>query len=196
MLYFSAVQRLFVHNNSIQHMTGYGLFVYNSDNAIISNCSFYMYYSAGLCTLDSTNRGGGLGIVYDTQYSKTGYTLELSYSNLTKCCNLVGGGIFLQIRSGFGSATVALSNLVLSKNSAKYSSGGLAAIVYGDGTLTLAISNRVFSPMDMRDRPVVEHILMSLLNQKSQSKTQSLQQMSMNLLVNYFIKPPDKVHCL
>ena len=84
---FSTVQSLFFHKNSIQHMTGYGLFVLNCDNVIITNCS---YYHSTVCNIprDSSQWcGGGVGIVYDTQYSNTGYTLELSHSNMTKCCN-------------------------------------------------------------------------------------------------------------
>ena len=38
---FSTVQSLFFHKNSIQHMTGYGLLLFNCDNAIVTNCSYY-----------------------------------------------------------------------------------------------------------------------------------------------------------
>ena len=94
---FSTVQTLFFHKNSIQHMTGYGLFVINCDNVIITNCS---YYHSSVCNFSDSSFsiamkcGGGVGIVYETQYSNTGYTLELSHSNMTKCCNdyIEGGG--------------------------------------------------------------------------------------------------------
>ena len=70
-------------------MTGYGLYVLNCDNVIVTNCS---YYHSAVCNISdsSTQYGGGVGIVYkgNTQYSNTGYTLELSHSNMTKCCNL------------------------------------------------------------------------------------------------------------
>ena len=60
-------------------MTGYGLYVLNCDNVIVTNCS---YYHSTVCNIsDSSNKyGGGVGIVYniDTQYSNTGYTLELT----------------------------------------------------------------------------------------------------------------------
>ena len=138
---FSTVQSLFFHKNSIQHMTGYGLYVRNCDNVIVTNCS---YYHSAVCdiTQGSSQNGGAVGIVYDTQYSNTGYTLELSHSNMTKCCsNVQGGGVSLQTRSGFGSATVVLSNLKLSQNSAKCGGGNLAAILHGHGNVTLTISN-------------------------------------------------------
>ena len=77
---FSTVQILFFHKNSIQHMTGFGLFVVNSDNVIITNCSYYH-------STVSDSSGGAVDIEYDTHYSNTGYTLELSHSNMTKCCN-------------------------------------------------------------------------------------------------------------
>ena len=80
---FSFVDNLFFHKNSIQHMTGYGILVYNSGNVTVTNCS---YYHSVFC---NSSKGGAVGIVYNgsTQYSNTGYTLELSHSNMTKCCN-------------------------------------------------------------------------------------------------------------
>ena len=150
---FSTVQNLFFHKNSIQHMTGYGLFVYNCDNAIITNCS---YYHSALCDREEDDihinpYSCGVGIEYDTQYSSTGYTLELSHSNMTKCCNYNdfrvvarGGGVYLQTNSRFGSATVVLSHLILSQNSAS-KGGGLAALMYGNGNVTLIVSNCLFT---------------------------------------------------
>ena len=58
--YFVTVQILFFHKNSIQHMTGYGLFVVNSDNVIITNCS---YYHSTLCNIGDSS-GGAVGIGY------------------------------------------------------------------------------------------------------------------------------------
>ena len=111
--YFDYVQTSLFHKNSIQHMTGYGLYVLNCDNVIVTNCS---YYHSALCNISDSKfsnmyDGGGVGIKYDTQYS---YTLELSHSNMTKCCNNIdlvengGGGIFLktEIESGFGLVTM------------------------------------------------------------------------------------------
>ena len=117
---FSTVQSLFFHKNSIQRMTGYGLYVLNCYNVIVTNCS---YYHSALCNISDSQHqyGGGVGIVYETQYSNTGYTLELSHSNMTKCCisNFIGifakggggGGVFLMTgieltQSRFGLATV------------------------------------------------------------------------------------------
>ena len=136
---FDIVQNLFFHKNSIQHMTGYGLYVLNCDNVVVTNCS---YYFSTLCDI---HYGGGVGIVYNTQYNNTNYTLELSHSNMTKCCDkidLVGsGGVSLQTELGFSSATiVVLNHLILSQNS-----GNLAALLFGNGEVTLTISNCLFS---------------------------------------------------
>ena len=73
---FDTVQSLFFHKNSIQHMTGYGLFVFDCDNVLVTNCS---YYHSALCDISDSSRyqyGGAVGITYRTQYSNTGYTLE------------------------------------------------------------------------------------------------------------------------
>ena len=151
---FSTVQSLFFHKNSIQHMTGYGLYVLNCDNVIVTNCS---YYHSTLCDMSEFAQyfcGGAVGIVYNTQYSNTGYTLELSHSNMTKCCNNInftriggGGGVYVysQTKSGFDSATVVLSHLILSQNSAKFNGGNLAACLYGNGYVTLTVSNCLIS---------------------------------------------------
>ena len=138
---FSFVENLFFHKNSIQHMTGYGLFVYNSGNVTVTNCSFF---HSVFC---NSSKGGGVGIVYNghTQYSNTGYTLELSHSNMTKCCNyLSGGGIWLNSLSRFSSATMLFSYLVLSQNQASRG-GGLAVELQGYGNVTLDISNCLFA---------------------------------------------------
>ena len=149
--YFSTVQSLIFHKNSIQHMTGYGLYVLNCDNVIVTNCS---YYHSTVCNIsDSSNKyGGGVGIVYniDTQYSNTGYTLELSHSNMTKCCNKIrysigGGGVSLLIESEFSAATVVLSYLILTHNFAILGGGNLAAVLFGNGVVTLTISNCLVS---------------------------------------------------
>ena len=142
---FSTVQSLFFHKNSIQHMTGYGLFVVNSDNVKIKNCS---YYHSTVCNIGDSS-GGAVGIGYNTQYSNTGYTLELSHSNMTKCCNNYnreeeegGGGLFLVTNQEFVKANVLFNHLKLSHNKAN-SGGGLAANLQGNGNVTLVISNCV-----------------------------------------------------
>ena len=149
---FYAVQTLLFHKNSIQHMTGYGLYVLNCDNVIVTNCS---YYHSALCNISdvlqfSNQYGGAVGIEYDTQYSNTSYTLELSHSNMTKCCNDKlkggGGGVSLQTQTGFQSATLTavLSHLLLSQNSAQWG-GGLGTAMYGQGEVNLTVSNCLFS---------------------------------------------------
>ena len=149
-MYFDTVVNLFFLKNSIQHMTGYGLYVHNCDNVIITNCS---YYHSAMCNINSIyTYGGGVGIVYETQYSNTGYTLELSHSNMTNCCSVVqgGGGISLQKESScFGSVRVLLSHLVLSHNTVSndglpISGAGLGAHMIGNGNVSLTISNCYF----------------------------------------------------
>ena len=148
-MYFDTVVNIFFFKNSIQHMTGYGLFVQNCDNVIITNCS---YYHSALCNISDYEYayGGGVGIVYDTQYSNTGYTLELSHSNMTKCCSVLqgGGGISLQAKSRFGSVRLLLSHLVLSHNSVSDNlinpGAGLGAVMIDNGTVSLTISNCLF----------------------------------------------------
>ena len=149
-MYFDTVVSLFFLKNSIQHMTGYGLFVHNCDNVLITNCS---YYHSGWFNFDPSDPlgpnmpyGGGVGIVYDTQYSNTGYTLELSHSNITNCCSILqgGGGIFLHAKSSFGSVRVLLSHLVLSHNSASFYGAGLSAEMNDIGNVSLTISNCLF----------------------------------------------------
>ena len=135
--YFDTVQSLLFYKNSIWHMTGYGLYVYNCDNVIVTNCS---YYHSTVC--DSS--GGAVGIEYDTQYSNTGYTLELSHSNMTKCCGRLGGGVSLITKPEFISVTVVLTHLLLVKNSAQ-SGGGLGAVMDGNGKLNLTVSNCLFT---------------------------------------------------
>ena len=68
---------------------------------------------------------------------------------MTKCCNTHvgstgrgGGGVSLQTKSGFGSATIFLS---MSQNSAKWGGGNLAASIYGNDKVVLTISNCLFN---------------------------------------------------
>ena len=136
---FSTVQSLLFHKNSIQQMTGYGLLLYNCDNAIVTNCSYYHSAFFG-GSLFECGDSGGVGIVYNTQYSNTGYTLELSHSNITKCCNngLRGGSLYLGIYKEIGQAKVLFNHLKLSHNK-----GGIFANLLGNGKVTLDISNCV-----------------------------------------------------
>ena len=142
---FDTVQSLFFHKNSIQLMTGYGLYIYNCNNVIVTNCS---YYQSALCNISDSSKNhsaGGVGIVYKTQYSNTGYTLELSHSNMTKCCNYyAGGGLNLDILLEFGQVKVLFNHLEYSHNKADLGGGGLAAVLKGNGDVTLVISSCVF----------------------------------------------------
>ena len=136
---FDSVQSLLFLKNSIQHMTGRGLFVHNSDNVIITNCSYYY-------TKLSYISAGGVGIEYNEaqQNSNTSYTLELSHSNITKCGyenNITsGGGLSLETESGLDLATVVLSNLRLSQNRA-YNGGNLGITLFSTGKVMINISN-------------------------------------------------------
>ena len=137
---FWRVQILFFRKNSIQHMTGFGLSVVNCDKVLITNCS---YYHSALCNIsgDFLNSGGAVGIGYDTQYSNTSYTLELSHSNMTKCCNYGhGGGIYLDIQSNYSPARLLFSHLVLSHNKALLG-GGFMINMHSEGDVTLVISD-------------------------------------------------------
>ena len=119
-------QSLLFLKNSIQHMTGYGLFVHNCNNATITNSS---YYHSALCNITDSSQyqyGGGVGIVYDTQYSNKGYTLELSHSNMTKCCSRKGGGLFVDTYSQVGSGKLFFNHLKMFHNKAIYG-GGMSA---------------------------------------------------------------------
>ena len=142
---FDDVQSLLFLKNSIQHMTGFGIFVRNSDNVIITNCSYYHN--------DTSISYSGVGIYYNTQqYSNTNYTLELSYSNITKCGgstayendNTYGGGVYLETVSGFDLATVILSNLILSQNRADYG-GNLGIRLFGPSKVMINIGNCLIS---------------------------------------------------
>ena len=102
----------------------------------ITNSSYYQ--SAGSC-----GHSGGVGILYTyrkcIQHTNATYQLELSYSNMTKCCSdLYGGGIHLKT---LFAVSVLFSHLVLSHNRA-YLGGGLE--VYAKN-LTLVVTNCIFS---------------------------------------------------
>ena len=132
---FDTVQSLFFHKNSIQHMTGHGLLFFNCNNVIVTNCSYYH---------SSTLYYGAVGIEYYTQYSNTGYTLELSHSNMTKCCMYNrGGGLYLVTFQEFGQAKVLFNHLKLSHNQARMG-GGMSAYLRGNGNVILVVSNCVF----------------------------------------------------
>ena len=138
---FKVVQDLNFQKNSIQRITGYGLLVFNCDNVIITNCS---YYHSALCDFIGSSHyqyGGGVGIDYDTQYSNT--TLELSHSNMTNCCGIDGGGLTMQSKIG-GQLKISFNNLKFSFIKAAGQGGGISAYFYGSGNVTLVVSNCIF----------------------------------------------------
>ena len=145
---FYAVHHLYFLKNSIQHMTGYGLYVRNCNNAIITNCSYYHSASCDLRRSLQNQYGGGVAIYYLklTQYIDT--TVELSYSNMTKCCGLAGGGLTLYSIFG-GQLKISLNNLKFTySNSAAQlgngGGGGMAAHFSGSGNGALVVSNCIF----------------------------------------------------
>ena len=140
MFNFSTVQSLFFHKNSIQHMTGYGLYVLNCNNVLVTNCS---YYHSTVCDFSNNSSllYGGVGIVYNTQYSNTDYTLELSHSNMTKCCSIgSGGGVYLRVQKLGFHGKLLFNHLIFSQNKALYG-GGIVAILEGSGNVTLIVSS-------------------------------------------------------
>ena len=137
---FLFVQSLLFLKNSIQHMTGYGLSVLDSNNVIITNCS---YYHSALCgvMINNPNFSGGVGIWYDSNYSNT--TLELSYSNMTKCCGVSGGGLTMNLNSSHrGLLKISFNNLKFSNATGR--GGGISANLSGSGNVTLVVSNCTF----------------------------------------------------
>ena len=84
---FASVGKLFFHKNSIQFMSGYGLKASNCESVKVTNCS---YYHSVFCL----KSGSGVVIFYGRSFhnSIANYTLELTYSNITKCYNTQSGG--------------------------------------------------------------------------------------------------------
>ena len=142
---FLSVRSLLFLKNSIQHMTGYGLYVYNCNNVIITNCSYYHSALCDLSVLDHNynSYSGGVYIAFhDTQYSNT--TLELTHSNMTKCCSVnYGGGLIMDSAHG-GQLKISFNNLKFSYNKAVHEGGGISAYFNGNGNVTLVISNCTF----------------------------------------------------
>ena len=141
---FLHVVHLTFHQNSIQNMSGYGLFVISCNQVMITLCSFYhsvhcpMQYHHLLI-------GGGIGIVYN-QDSNTHYTLELSHSNMTECCSSQsGGGIYLNIKKQIGSAQLLFSHLVLLNNTARRGAGMGLALSRSNENISVQISDCEFS---------------------------------------------------
>ena len=141
--YFSFIENVFFVKNSIQHMTGYGVYIYNSNNVLVTNCSFYhsVFCDIHSRIVNSSELGGGVAILFSSRIY-TGYTLELSHSNMTKCCTynfLNGGGIWLDVQ--LGPTTVLFSHLILTQNQARQGGGMAAELSYVD----LKINNCLFT---------------------------------------------------
>ena len=149
--HFSLVNGITFHKNSIQHMTGNGLFVENCDDVIITNCS---YYHSALCDFDESPTlnqvYSGVAIFY-TAHNAANYSLDLSHSNMTKCCSSYGGGISLIVQTPLLELNLLFDNLKLSHNKARsiignsaIGGGGMFVGLHGTGSVTLNISNCVF----------------------------------------------------
>ena len=116
---FIDISNLFFHQNSIQFMSGYGLMASSCVSVVLSNCSFY---HSVVCL----KSGSGVAVYYG-QSSHKNYSLELTFSNFTKCFNPQSGGGIQLHTSMFSNLAVKaiLSNLVVSHSSATYNGGCL-----------------------------------------------------------------------
>ena len=143
---FRRVVHLTFHQNSIQNMSGYGLLVISCNQVMITLCSFYhSVHCASPMQYHHLSIGGGIGIVYN-QDSNTDYTLELSHSNMTECCNSKsGGGIYLNIKKQIGSAKLLFSHLVLLHNTARYGAGMALALSHSNENISVKIRDCDFS---------------------------------------------------
>ena len=138
-LTFLSVQSLHFLKNSIQNMTGNGLYVINCNNVRITNCS---YYHSALCG-KVYHYGSGIFIDYDTRYTHSNTKLELSHSNMTKCCGVFGGGLALQSLQR-GQVKIYFTNLKFSYNKAAQQGGGMTASLLGSGNVTVVVRNCIF----------------------------------------------------
>ena len=138
---FTNVSKLFFHKNSIQFMSGYGLQASNCESVKVTNCS---YYHSVFCL----KSGSGVVIFYGRSFhnSTANYTLELTYSNFTKCNNSQsGGGIQLQTNMLTNAPVkVIFSHLMVSHNRATLKGGCLWAILQGTNKISLEILNSYF----------------------------------------------------
>ena len=135
---FTNISNLFFDQNSLQFMSGYGLMASSCVSVVLSNCSFY---HSVVCL----KSGSGVAIYYGRSSHKN-YSLELTFSNFTKCYNpQSGGGIQLRT-STFSNLPIKaiLSNLVVSHSSATYNGGCLSVTLTNDMKTSLAILNSSF----------------------------------------------------
>ena len=137
---FFSVQNLMFQKNSLLYISGYGIGLYNCENGKITNCS---YYSSVYCSIKpaSSISGGGVYISYTPlQYSNLdNCMLELTFSNMTKCCNPGNGG-GIHLNSSY-QVRIIFDHLLFYKNRAG-KGGGLAALIGSD--TSLRISNCLF----------------------------------------------------
>ena len=138
---FSSVGKLFFHKNSIQFMSGYGLKASNCESVKVTNCS---YYHSVFCLMS----GSGVVIFYGRSFQKiiAHCTLELTYSNFTKCYNSQSGG-GIQLHTNMltnASVKVIFSHLIVSHNIATLGGGCLWAILQGTNKISLEILNSYF----------------------------------------------------
>ena len=131
---FSLGQTMNFNNNSIQHMTGYGLYVLNSDFVTVTSCSFYHSAVCNITLEASPEYGGGMCIMYTgfrpRQSSSLRLHVSVQNSNMTRCCNYIGGGLLVQTKYIFDYLRMGFNNLIFSHNKARMG-GGLAVILYG-----------------------------------------------------------------
>ena len=135
---FTNVGKLAFRKNSIQFMSGYGLKASNCESVKVTNCSYY----------HSVKSGSGVVIFYGQSFHKSiaNYTLELTYSNFTKCYNSQSGG-GIQLHTGMFTnvpVRVVFSHLILSHNRASLNGGGLLAYLRGSSKFFFEILNSVF----------------------------------------------------
>ena len=135
---FTDISNLFFHQNSIQFMSGYGLMASGFVSFVLSNCSFY--YSV-VCL----KSGSGVAIYYG-QSSHNNYSMELTFSNFTKCYNPQSGGGIRLYTSTFSNLPIKgiLSNLVVSHSSATYFGGCLSVTLTNVAKTSLAVLNSNF----------------------------------------------------
>ena len=135
---FTNISNLFFHQNSIQFMSGYGLMASSCVSVVLSNCSFY---HSVVCL----KSGSGVAIYYGRSSHKN-YSLELTFSNFTKCYNPQSGGGIQLHTSIFCNLPIItiLSNLVVSHSSATHFGGCLSLTLINDAKTSLAILNSSF----------------------------------------------------
>ena len=127
--------------NSIQFMSGYGLKASNCESVKVTNCS---YYHSVFCLMS----GSGVVIFYGRSFQKiiAHCTLELTYSNFTKCYNSQSGG-GIQLHTNMltnASVKVIFSHLIVSHNIATLGGGCLWAILQGTNKISLENSKQLF----------------------------------------------------